>query len=543
MRQTVSTQQRRWRRLVKAVARLLPGSLRTVLVLQVALPVLLMLAALLAATLHVLGGFAEERLQRDVQMLARAIHLPVSAALERQDLEQLQRSLASVFGMSEVYGAYLFDAEGRRLVSFGVVRPSRAQADKALELTADGEFAQYERIRGQNVYSFFLPLFDAAGQPSGLLQVTRRRSDIDAELAELRVWAWGGFALVAVVILGGIGLAHQRVIGRPLRRVLDDMREVGADGLGHRVTESGPREVRELARGLNAMLDALQAADVRAARQRAARDEMAERLRGAETLAALGQVSAGVAHELGAPLSVVDGRARRLQRRIEDARDRSELQDIRDQTARMTSIVEQLLSFGRASIHGMRPLDVAALVRRAHALAREEGVDAHIETGPPVTLKGDALALEQALLNLLRNAAHASAGGAVVIGWKWAVTMAASLGGEGAGAGCGTRVDAGSGTDAEGDEHFDEGAGATRVRLYVDDAGEGVGEAVRARIFEPFFSTKAPGEGSGLGLAIVKRVVREHHGSITIGRSPLGGARFELEFPLEQGHEWGSDAD
>ena len=74
------------------------SNLRLVLIMQVALPVLLVLAMILAIGLSMVGQFIEERMQRDLQQVARTIHLPVSQALERQDLDQLQNSMASVFG-------------------------------------------------------------------------------------------------------------------------------------------------------------------------------------------------------------------------------------------------------------------------------------------------------------------------------------------------------------------------------------------------------------------------------------------------------------
>ncbi len=474
------------------------SSLRVVLILQVALPVLLLLAIILAAALSVITHFTEERLQRNLQILAQAISLPVSDALEREDLVQLENSLASVFEISEVYGAYLFDSEGRQLVSLGTVNPSRSQADEALRQTEGGEFSQYESIDGRNVYSYFLPLFRASGQPNGLLQVTRRRSDIENELHQLRVWSWTGFGLLSLLILGTIALAHQRSIGQPLWRLLGSMQEVESGDRAHRAEIRGPKEVRKLAAGLNGMLNAIERAEARVSRQREEREQMAERLRQTETLAALGQLSAGVAHELGAPLSVVDGRATRLQRRLDNEQDREELSHIREQAARMTAIIEQLLSYGRRSRAEQRILDVNDLVHRAYGLMEDEDSGQHIqlEPGPDeLKLKGDSLSVEQALVNLMRNAQQAIPGGTIRVGWY-----------------------------VHTDRH--------QVVIYVEDNGPGIDQALRQQLFEPFFTTKAPGEGSGLGLAIVKRIMREHHGEVQLTDSEWGGARFELSFPL-----------
>lgn len=469
------------------------GNLRLVLIMQVALPVLLVLAVILAIGLSMVGQFIEERMQRDLQQVARTIHLPVSQALERQDLAQLQNSMASVFGITEVYGAYLFDANGKRLSSFGVVNPTQEQASDALEQIMQGEFAQYERIRGRDVYSFFMPLFDATGQPNGLLQVTRRRSDIVRELNELKYWAWGGFGLVALIILGVITYSHQRAIETPLQRLLESMRRVSDGDRNHRAAQQGPLEISQLAQGLNSMLDAIEKAEKSEEQQRLAREKMAERLQQTETMAALGQLSAGVAHELGAPLTVVDGRASRLLRRINNEKDVSELNEIRQQAARMTSIIQQLLSFGRTSRPEMRLLDVASLVERAEALMAGQGYQIQLIKGPEAKIKGDSLSLEQALVNLLRNACQACPHGPVELSWEV----------------------------------------GRQLTIYIDDAGPGVAKDQQKQVFEPFVTSKAPGEGSGLGLAIVQRVMREHQGEVTLATSPLGGARFSLILPLQ----------
>lgn len=477
------------------------SNLRVVLILQVALPVLVLLAIILGVALGVIGHFTEERLQRNLQILAQAVSVPVSEALERGDSEQLENSLSSVFDMSEVYGAYLFDRDGRQLVSLGTVNPSRSQADEALRQTEGGEFAQYERIDGRNVYSYFLPLFDRSGQPNGLLQVTRRRSDIENELSQLQLWSWAGFGLLSLLVLGTIIKTHQRSIGQPLERLLISMRTVESGVRKHRAEIDGPQEVKQLAIGLNGMLNAIEQAEARAALQRTERESMAEKLRQTETLAALGQLSAGVAHELGAPLSVVDGRARRLQRRLTSDQDQSELADIRAQAGRMTSIIQQLLSYGRRSRAEQRTLSVTALTQRALALIQSEEAAGQVLLipGPETSITGDSLSLEQALVNLMRNGLQASPGGQVRLSWS----LAAS-------------------TQTPDQE---------QIILYVEDDGPGVQEDQHGQLFEPFYTTKPPGEGSGLGLAIVSRVMREHNGVVRLGESTLGGARFELIMP------------
>jgi signal transduction histidine kinase len=276
------------------------------------------------------------------------------------------------------------------------------------------------------------------------------------------------------------------------------MRKVSAGNHKHRTTPQGPQELKQLASGLNGMLDAIEAAEKREASQRHAREKMAERLRHSETMAALGQLSAGVAHELGAPLTVVDGRANRLLRNNTDPEMKRELTTIREQVQRMTSIVEQLLSFGRSSRTNKQALQISKVIEQARTVLAEEGRNITISAGSEVTLTADPLSIEQALVNLMRNACQACPEGEVIVSWE---------------------VD----TD--------------NLYVLIDDAGPGIPASQSTEVFKPFVSSKQPGEGSGLGLAIVKRIMREHDGDITLSQSPLGGARFKLRFPLHSDGE------
>lgn len=474
-----------------------PGLHRT-LMLQVVLPVLLLLALLLALALNVLADVREDRLQRDLRQVARAVQLPVARALESGDDNLLFSNLESVFELSEVYGAYVFDADGRRQASFGTVRPSASQSLQAVNLgmVEEQEFDQYEQISGRDVYSFFLPLFDTVGQPNGLLQVTRRRSDIEQELAQLHAWSWGSSAAFLSVLTLLLYGAHRRAIGKPLDRLLASMQRIRNGDLQHRATPVGPAEFRGLAHGLNSMLDAIAEARQKTHEERVARVAIADRLRQSETLALLGQIAGGVAHELGAPLSVVDGRAQRILRSCEDPSMRGELESIRQQAHRMQALLEQLLSLGRNSREPLSPVDPAVLIRAAMVQVPEGTERVQIIPGPAVRPRLRVQALEQAIANLVRNALQSAPDSRVEAGWDIRRTSAGA-----------------------------------EFCLYVQDTGPGIAAEVRDSMFEPFISSKRPGEGSGMGLAIVRRIVEEHDGSIEVDSSP-GGSRFVVCLPL-----------
>jgi len=207
----------------------------------------------------------------------------------------------------------------------------------------------------------------------------------------------------------------------------------------------------------------------------------------------------GVAHELGTPLSVIDGH---LQRLLREHRDGSPLRDIlarmQEATGRMAEVIQHLLGFGRGRSAPMRDASVDRLIRLAAADARipfeATGTTLAIQEGvADAVIRADESRLREALTHLLRNAKYAAKGGCVSIGWT-----------------------------VEPD----------KLQINVDDSGPGINADDRDRIFEPFFTTKKPGDGSGLGLAVVRGIVAEHDGDIEVSDSTLGGAAFHIILPL-----------
>ncbi len=475
-------------------------SLRWVLIFQVLAP---LLAAMLVFTfigLRTLEVALEKRLQEDVELVARAVRLPISHSLERGQQADVRQALESVFRIGRVYGAYVYDTEGDLVAAVGAVNPAPRTRDVA-RMAAEGERqGAYQQIQGQEVYSYFLPLSDSGGRISGLLQVTRRGSDFQNLVSSLR-WQAGLVILLAGGLMSLMVLVgHRRAIGRHFEVLIGNMARVEAGDRKHRADEDGPLEIRRLTRALNTMLDAVDQAQREVAERREAQGRLEEQLRQAEKLAAIGRLASGVAHELGTPLSVIDGKAQRGLRRSDVDDDRAAtLKQIRGEVARMEHIVRQLLEFGRARNRNLRDTTLGVLVAAAagalEPLFNEH--DAVLDLRPPLPdppVLADPVRLEQVLVNLLRNAIQAGARNLRV---EW------------------------------------EPDGEDGVLLQVHDDGPGVSEQDRPRLFEPFFTTKSVGEGTGLGLSVVHGIVQEHGGEIrVIDSEPLGGACFLINLPL-----------
>ena len=210
-----------------------------------------------------------------------------------------------------------------------------------------------------------------------------------------------------------------------------------------------------------------------------------DRLVHSERLASIGRLAAGVAHEIGNPITGIACLAQNLR---EEEEDNAELREISsqiiEQTKRISRIVQSLMSFAHAGGHNQaqEPVNLAQISQDAIALLSLNRRSVEVEyfnlCDPDHWAVGDAQRLSQVVVNLLSNARDASTPGAAI------------------------RV------RSEASEQT--------VTLMVEDEGSGIPQSIIDRLFEPFFTTKDPGKGTGLGLALVYSIVEEHYGQITI---------------------------
>lgn len=221
------------------------------------------------------------------------------------------------------------------------------------------------------------------------------------------------------------------------------------------------------------------------------------------TLAALGELAAGVAHEIRNPLGGIEGFVSLLGRSLEPDDPRHELvRKIRDGVRGVDAIVQNLLMLARPTSLQLRPVDVRALCERSLELAlaggREGGaLQVGLRVSPEgLRVLGDPGPLSQVLVNLVRNAVEAMPQGGRL-------------------------------------ELSAEARGEDQVQLSVADTGVGMGPAERERLFTPFFSTKE--RGTGLGLAIVHGIVRAHGGRIEVESEAGRGTRVRLQFTRAAG--------
>ncbi|TVP55308.1 MAG: sensor histidine kinase [Halomonadaceae bacterium] len=475
------------------------GNLHITLVLTIVLPLLLISGLGVYWGLGVIQTHDETRMQEDLALVAHATRYPLSRAIEAGDYVQVNDITTSIFSIGQVYGASVYDRRGDRVSQVGVVDVNIRESQGAADAVARGdELGVFREIEGETVFSHFTPLFSADGRIIGLLQITRQRSDFDQRLESFRANAWWVWSITAGAILLVAIAGHYGGIGRHVDRLLEAMEQVRKGGRQVRVPKGGPREIQHIATALNDMLLSVEQAEDEILTRQRREAQLNQRLQHQEKMAMIGRVAGGVAHELGAPLSVVEGRARILQRQGPGDSGSRHIEDIRVQVQRMTRIIRQLLDCFRHGPQAMSEvLGATDLVNHCLDNSREELASSDVQLtvdnqAADAQLRGDATRLELALSNLLRNAAHAAHSQVLV-------TLQ---------------------------------AGSQAVAITVEDDGPGIPLGDREQVLEPFYTTKAAGEGTGLGLAVVKSVMQEHQGQLLIGESRWGGCAVVLQWPL-----------
>jgi len=235
---------------------------------------------------------------------------------------------------------------------------------------------------------------------------------------------------------------------------------------------------------------------------------LAERLMRAEKLAGLGQLAGGVAHALNNPLTAVLGYAELIAEMTSEARVQEGARTIAHEARRMRDTVESLLTFWRPVTLGDEPVEITTMLfevaEACSGKLDERGVRMVMQVGDGIpAVRGNKGRLRQVMEHLLNNAAQSIAGAAPRPYDKaHAIRIVASF-------------------DAE------------KLHLIVSDTGPGFKEP--GRVFDPFYTTREPGEGVGLGLSICYGIVREHGGEIAAFNLHPCGAAVVVDLPLRQG--------
>jgi len=220
-----------------------------------------------------------------------------------------------------------------------------------------------------------------------------------------------------------------------------------------------------------------------------------------EKLASLGQLAAGIAHEIRNPLGIISGSAETLLKQKDPETQREMTQFIMEESERINAMISNFLHFARPKEPKLRDHDLVSLVSRTLQLITPEAKSRNVEIVPkipdePLVVRIDPEQIQQALMNIAINALEAMPEGGL-----WSVSLSRN--------------------------------GEDRVMIRLSDTGPGISEDVLSRIFNPFSTTKD--KGTGLGLSIAHTIVENHGGTIAVNTRPEEGTTFVINLPYASG--------
>ena len=473
------------------------------------LQILLLLGGLLLLAFvplfYAVASYTSATLQQlrlgNARALGRAIAAHVAEARASRSEAELMSLLRAEVGTEGVEAIGVYSTAGARLAAAG-----EPGALTELPLTAPNREALRERGAGASVLTVTVP------SRVGPVVAVLRLDDQAARAAPLVKLVGLYTALVGLALLVIAYFALTRLIVRPLDALARGAERVASGARRLAVPKTSVRELADLGLSFGIMTERLlqeedklrrkiDEVELATLRLREAQDRLVR----SERLASVGRLAAGLAHEIGNPISALIGlQDLMLAGGLSPEEERDFLVRMRKETERINRILRDLLQFARpaaerlSSSEEQEPGDVDTAVRDTAALVapqrslKEVELELDVAPGLPAVSLGHEQ-LMQVILNLVLNAADA------------------------VGAGGNVRVTASKTTSG--------------VRLAVEDDGPGVDPRVQAQLFEPFVTTKEIGKGTGLGLAVCRGLVEAAGGSISLDEGFGGGARFVVELP------------
>ena len=242
--------------------------------------------------------------------------------------------------------------------------------------------------------------------------------------------------------------------------------------------------------------------------------ELENRLRQSQKMEAIGTLAGGIAHDFNNILTAISGYTQLALLKADDKEKVvKDLNQVRNAAQRAKDLVKQILTFSRQTNKEQRPLQIAHLVRETLKLLRSSipsSIELRQEISTPGNILADAGQIQQVIMNLATNAYQAmqERGGSLGI-FLHEVTISAK--------------------EIIAEPKIKPG---NYIRLEVSDTGCGMDAETKAKIFEPYFTTKEMGKGTGLGLAVVHGIVTAHHGYITVYSEPGQGTTFHVYLPM-----------
>jgi two-component system NtrC family sensor kinase len=439
--------------------------------------------------------------ERNVIVLAKAIEPTVERSLRDPRTSDLHGMLSDIVeDQEQIDRIRILDRELQLTAMSGrlsVTHDVPAELLRRVAETGQGEVFSARWGKTQ-IFSYILAIHTAGGAVVGTMEVSHQTSKIEDRVREATWDIAVRLTLLAISMTLLTGLVLQRQVLRPLSHLMEGIRNLGRGESAKPLPVERRDELGRVAEAFNTMATQLQAARRELLLETEHTLDLEQQLRHSATLAVAGRLASGVAHEIGTPLNIISGQVEYIFQNLPAGNALGEeLNVIVEQIDRISAMIRSLLDTVRPVKPEIQPIVLKDVTDRLLLLlehtARRHGVTLDVSIPgdlPPV--RADRSQLQQVVINILMNAFEAArpSGNVQVRAWR---------------AAHGSRAG---------------------VEIEVRDTGPGIHASLLPRIFEPFFSTKPPGEGTGLGLPISRDILKSLGGEITVKSAPGAGTSF-----------------
>ncbi len=511
------------------------GSLKTKILLSVIIVVLVIEGLFLYLNIHSLSRQIFAKTEEEAFNLSETIRLSIRNAMIKDRRDEYQRIIDDVAERKGIAEVRIFNKQGEITVSsdktkVGTVVDKQAEAcyvchregEAKVLLPSDSKTRIYHTEKG-SLLGLINPIYNESScypcHPKttnvlGVLDTTISLEGFEKERAQIynRMMISG---VVSVFVLGLLLiLLLTRVVNRPIDKLLAATKEAAHGNLDQMVGIQSHDELGELSLSFNNMISELkrsrdaiegwtQTLEHRVQERTQELEKVHDQLIRAGKMAALGELAAGVAHEINNPLTGVLTFSSLMLKKVDESHPwKKDLENIVQQTTRCRNIVRGLLDFARQRKPDKKEWDIHVLLENTLTLVEKQApfqnikIDKQFKTGIPM-LFVDGDQIQQVFMNILLNAADAMAGNGGTLTIK---------------------------TDLKN--------GMAEVSF--TDAGCGISKEHLSKLFDPFFTTKETGKGTGLGLAISYGIVQSHGGDIEAESEAGKGATFRIKLPIEK---------
>ncbi|MBF0491161.1 MAG: hypothetical protein HQM15_00080 [Deltaproteobacteria bacterium] len=459
--------------------------------------------------LHQEKSYAEDQIINRTEAFGESMREILEANLPGENFATLKKFLNRIAVFEQPLGMRVFMKSGELFyetkslthIPVGNVLPLIKQIE-----TEDPDEAIVTRLShsGKPLVVCSFALKNPEGDLLGVLQIYDAFNSSGIEYRGYQRKVFSSLILFYVFILSTIFFLIQRNINKPIAGLIKELQSRSKKS--NKLSQG--HEISILKQEFEERESHLQELENVLSKSSQEKEALIRQLKQSENLAVLGKFAAGLAHEMGSPLSVIEGRASQSLRKLDEKEVlEKNLTLIVGQSKLVSNMIEDVLTFARRRPLRRTPVDINKLIHQTLELfeglsekqvSRVEVIKDFQDNLP--LLQADPDQLVQVFSNLIRNALQAMPSGGVL--------------------------------SLHSSQVLEDQQLLPWIKVSVQDSGLGMSSEVQAKLFEPFFSAKQNGQGTGLGLSIVFGIVEEHQGKITVHSQESKGSRFDVYLPV-----------